>query len=66
MQPDELKDLVQILNPRRIEGRLVLITRYGAGKVKAHLPLHIKAVAESGVCPSEIRIEGFPIPALCR
>jgi len=49
MQPDELKDLVKILNPNKVEGRLVLITRYGAGKVGSMLPAHIKAVAESGV-----------------
>jgi len=32
-----------------VEGRLVLITRYGAEKVAALLPAHIKAVQESGV-----------------
>jgi 3-deoxy-7-phosphoheptulonate synthase len=49
MQPGELKDLVQILNPSKLEGRLVLITRYGVGKVGSMLPAHIQAVAESGV-----------------
>jgi len=49
MQPDELKQLVQILNPNKIEGRLVLITRYGNAKVESMLPGHIKAVQESGV-----------------
>jgi 3-deoxy-7-phosphoheptulonate synthase len=49
MAPDELKELVAILNPDRIPGHLVLITRYGNGKIDSMLPAHIKAVAESGV-----------------
>lgn len=49
MKNDELKDLVQILNPGKEEGRLVLITRYGAGKAESMLPGHIEAVKASGV-----------------
>jgi len=49
MQNEELKTLVQILNPNRVEGKLVLITRYGVGKVEQYLPGHIRAVMESGV-----------------
>lgn len=49
MKPDELKDLVKILNPNKEEGRVMLITRYGAGKVEDMLPPHIAAVKESGV-----------------
>ena len=49
MQPDELKELCQILNPDKVEGRLILITRYGATKIESMLPAHIKAVQESGV-----------------
>mmetsp|Transcript_46264 Transcript_46264/g.110067 ORF Transcript_46264/g.110067 Transcript_46264/m.110067 type:complete len:439 (-) Transcript_46264:68-1384(-) len=49
MKPDELKELVQVMNPNREEGKLVLITRYGAGKVEDMLPTHIQAVKESGV-----------------
>ena len=49
MAADELKDLCKILNPEKIPGRLVLITRYGAAKIESMLPAHIKAVAESGV-----------------
>ena len=47
MQPDELKRLVAILNPDKIEGRLVLITRYGKDKIASQLPTHIKAVQVS-------------------
>jgi len=49
MKNDELKDLVKILNPKKEEGRLMLITRYGAGKAETMLPGHIQAVKESGV-----------------
>eukprot|EP00929_Paragymnodinium_shiwhaense_P063027 TRINITY_DN3151_c0_g1_i1.p1 TRINITY_DN3151_c0_g1~~TRINITY_DN3151_c0_g1_i1.p1 ORF type:complete len:443 (-),score=123.63 TRINITY_DN3151_c0_g1_i1:295-1623(-) len=49
MKNDELKTLVQTLNPKKEEGRLVLITRYGAGKVETYLPGHIAAVKESGI-----------------
>jgi len=49
MGADELKQLVKILNPDNVEGRLVLITRYGKDKVEAMLPPHIKAVQEAGV-----------------
>jgi len=49
MKQDELKDLVNILNPKKEEGRLMLITRYGAGKVEDMLPAHIEAVKQAGV-----------------
>lgn len=49
MKNDELQELVKILNPRKEEGHLMLITRYGAGKVEDHLPGHIEAVKASGV-----------------
>lgn len=49
MQPNELKELCAILNPDKIEGRLILITRYGHDKIDSMLPAHIKAVQESGV-----------------
>ena len=49
MKPEEIAELVQILNPNKIEGKLMIITRYGAGKVKGILPAHIKAVQATGV-----------------
>lgn len=49
MQPEELKQLVHILNPDKVQGKLMLITRYGVNKIEQLLPAHIKAVAESGV-----------------
>jgi len=49
MKPDELTELVKTLNPNKEEGKLMLITRYGAGKVEDTLPGHIEAVKASGV-----------------
>merc|ERR1711979_65645 len=49
MKADELKELVQVLNPQKEEGRLMIITRYGAGKVEEMLPAHIEAVKATGV-----------------
>jgi len=49
MKNDELKELLQILNPNKEEGRIMIITRYGAGKVEQLLPGHIQAVKESGI-----------------
>lgn len=49
MLNEELKELVKVLNPNKEEGRLMLITRYGAGKAEALLPGHIQAVRESGI-----------------
>lgn len=49
MANDELQELVKTLNPNREEGRLVLITRYGASNIEKILPGHIQAVKASGV-----------------
>jgi 3-deoxy-7-phosphoheptulonate synthase len=47
--PDELVALCESLNPRRIPGRLTLVTRLGAGEVRDILPPLIRAVRESEV-----------------
>jgi 3-deoxy-7-phosphoheptulonate synthase len=49
MNAEELKHLVQILNPRMEPGKLSLITRYGCQKVESCLPEHIRAVQATGV-----------------
>jgi len=49
MKAEELQELVKVLNPNKEEGRLTLITRYGAGKVEEMLPTHIEAVKATGV-----------------
>ncbi|RPA86495.1 DAHP synthetase [Ascobolus immersus RN42] len=48
MQPDELVRLLDIVDADKEPGRVTLITRYGAGKVKDLLPGHIQAVQKSG------------------
>ncbi len=45
---DDLKRLIDILNPENQPGRLTLINRFGAGKVGDHMPKLIRAVQEEG------------------
>jgi 3-deoxy-7-phosphoheptulonate synthase len=45
---DDLKVLIDRLNPENEPGRLTLIARFGAGKVGDHLPRLIRAVQEMG------------------
>ncbi|PWE33052.1 3-deoxy-7-phosphoheptulonate synthase class II [Maritimibacter sp. 55A14] len=45
---DDLKVLIERLNPENEPGRLTLIARFGAGKVGEHLPRLIRAVEEEG------------------
>jgi 3-deoxy-7-phosphoheptulonate synthase len=49
MSTDDIKELVKVLNPTKEHGRITIITRYGASKVRDMLPKHIKAVQETGV-----------------
>ncbi|QRW00496.1 3-deoxy-7-phosphoheptulonate synthase [Ceratobasidium sp. AG-Ba] len=48
MKDDELVRLLDIVNPDREDGKVTLITRYGASKVDQFLPGHISAVQASG------------------
>ncbi|KAK3300126.1 DAHP synthetase [Chaetomium fimeti] len=43
----DLLELLRALNPAREPGKITLITRYGADKVSALLPAHIRAVEDS-------------------
>ncbi|KAH8899278.1 phospho-2-dehydro-3-deoxyheptonate aldolase [Thozetella sp. PMI_491] len=43
----DLLELLRTLNPQREQGKITLITRYGADKVEALLPQHIRAVEDS-------------------
>ncbi|MGR3635942.1 MAG: class II 3-deoxy-7-phosphoheptulonate synthase [Shimia sp.] len=45
---DDLKVLMEKLNPENEAGRLTLIARFGAGSIGEHLPRLIKAVKEEG------------------
>ncbi|MEL0233018.1 MAG: 3-deoxy-7-phosphoheptulonate synthase class II [Alphaproteobacteria bacterium] len=48
LDPDELVRLIETLNPDNVPGRLTLIARMGADKVRAGLPPLLKAVKASG------------------
>jgi 3-deoxy-7-phosphoheptulonate synthase len=47
--PDEIVEIAERLNPRRIPGRLSLITRMGAGQVRDALPSIVQKVDASGI-----------------
>ncbi len=48
MEPDELIDVIRILNPENEPGRLTLIHRFGAEKIRSRLPMLAEAVLKSG------------------
>lgn len=48
LEPDELIQLIDALNPDNEAGRLTLITRFGADKVFDHLPALVRAVEREG------------------
>lgn len=48
LDPDELLQLIDIINPENEAGRLTLISRFGAGKVGDHLPKLVSAVKREG------------------
>ncbi|MBL8573213.1 MAG: 3-deoxy-7-phosphoheptulonate synthase class II [Hyphomicrobiaceae bacterium] len=48
LTPKGLIELIDILNPDNIAGRLTLINRFGHDKVEKHLPDLIKAVRDEG------------------
>ena len=47
--PDDVVEMCEILNPERVPGRLTLITRMGADKVRDVLPSIVQKVDASGV-----------------
>jgi len=48
MEPEELVELIGILNPNNEPGRLTLIHRFGAEKIRSRLPRLVDAVLKSG------------------
>ena len=48
MEPDDLKRLMDILNPEAIPGRLTLIGRFGADKIHDRLPRLMEATKADG------------------
>ena len=47
-EDDELIELLDIINPENAPGRVTLIIRMGAGKIREHLPRLVKAVTAAG------------------
>ena len=48
LKPDELLQLIDLLNPENEPGRLTLIARFGHDKVEDHLPALIRKVKSEG------------------
>ncbi|RKP12171.1 DAHP synthetase [Piptocephalis cylindrospora] len=48
MDPKDLGPLLDILDPNKEDGKVTLISRYGADKIDDYLPAHIQAVKASG------------------
>jgi 3-deoxy-7-phosphoheptulonate synthase len=48
LKPDNLLELIDLLNPENEAGRLTLIARFGHDKVGEHLPAMIRAVQKEG------------------
>lgn len=48
LKPEGLIELLDILNPSNEPGRVTLICRYGADKVRDHLPALVRAVQKEG------------------
>lgn len=48
ISPDELLDLIRVLNPENIPGRLTLIHRFGAERIHKRLPALAEAVQRAG------------------
>jgi 3-deoxy-7-phosphoheptulonate synthase len=49
MKPQELVSVIKTLNSTNEEGRLTLITRFGAGNIREMLPPLVEAVKEAGL-----------------
>ncbi|KAJ3678717.1 hypothetical protein LUZ60_002520 [Juncus effusus] len=67
IDPSELVRLCEILNPRNKPGRLTLITRMGANKLRSKLPCLIRAVRQAGCYVTWITdpVHGNTIKAPC-
>jgi len=48
LEPDELIELLDILNPMDEAGRITLITRYGYNQIETYLPKLIRKIAKEG------------------
>jgi len=48
LAPEELAELLEVVDPDHTPGRITLITRYGSDRIADLLPRHIAAVRETG------------------
>jgi 3-deoxy-7-phosphoheptulonate synthase len=48
LEPEELLDLIQVLNPGNLPGRLTLVHRFGAPRIAGGLPPLVEAVLRAG------------------
>ncbi|MGE3624508.1 MAG: class II 3-deoxy-7-phosphoheptulonate synthase [Bdellovibrionales bacterium] len=48
LRPEELLELIDILNPENEPGRLTLIARMGSDRIASHLPALLRAVKKAG------------------
>ncbi len=48
IDPQELPDLLNVLNPDNVPGRMMLIHRFGAKRIEEHLPPLIEVVKRNG------------------
>ncbi|KAK3608823.1 hypothetical protein CHS0354_006864 [Potamilus streckersoni] len=46
--PDEIKRILDTLNPANDKGKILLITRFGADKIEIHLPKLIRMIKQCG------------------
>ena len=47
--------MIAAFNPENTPGRLAVVVRMGAAKVRSHLPALVKAVTDAG----QVRLAGF-------
>merc|ERR1711879_610177 len=47
--PEEIAEVVRTVNPDNIAGKVVLITRFGAGRVRELLPKVVQAIQNAGL-----------------
>ena len=52
IDPSDLVTMIGAFNPENTPGRLAVVVRMGAAKVRKHLPALVKAVQDAGQVPS--------------
>ena len=68
IDPADLVSMIDAFNPDNTPGRLAVVVRMGAAKVRTHLPALIKAITEAGkvrhlLIMCETPLFSFPLSA---